>query len=210
MKRKNFTLMELLAVIGIIAILQAMLLPAVLVVQAKARVSAAKQEMNAISLALSAFEQEYGRYPTKDSADEVKTDGSDLFYGVDNNWKVHMEGDAVNNYVKGYYTFFDVLSYANHNSANDDPTAFVKSQNSRKKTFLDVDGNYFGPETSCGIRDPWENTYVVAIDANGDGKITIPGALTKTGSDLTVHKSICIISVGADDTNKDDLIYSWD
>jgi len=82
------------------------------------------------------------------------------------------------------------------------------------------DGYFSADEKNCGYRDPWGNTYVIALDAGGDGKITIPAALSSDGKKMVIHKSVCVISVGqqsneigisaeAGKMDKKEFIYSW-
>jgi prepilin-type N-terminal cleavage/methylation domain-containing protein len=61
--RRAFTLIEVLTVVTIIAVLLGILLPSVAMVRAKAKETAEKAQLNAISMALEAFKQDYGDYP---------------------------------------------------------------------------------------------------------------------------------------------------
>ena len=72
MKRKNYTLIELLIVIAIIGILCAILLPALGGIRERSQMKMTKTEMAAIETAILAFEQEYGRFPNG------KTDGESV------------------------------------------------------------------------------------------------------------------------------------
>lgn len=61
--RHGFTLIELLTVIAVIAILAGILIPAVGVVQNKARKAKTRAQFNQYATALEAFKGEYGFYP---------------------------------------------------------------------------------------------------------------------------------------------------
>ncbi len=61
--KMGFTLMELLVVITIIAILTGLLLPAVVRIKEKARITKAAATIEALKVALSMFHQDYGYYP---------------------------------------------------------------------------------------------------------------------------------------------------
>lgn len=63
-----FTLVELMIVIGIIAILVAMMFPVVLGAKAKARKKQALTEAHNIALALKAYRMEYGKWPNQNQA----------------------------------------------------------------------------------------------------------------------------------------------
>ena len=67
MKNKNFTLIELLITIAIIAILAAMLFPAISHVRNSAKETKAKAEMQAIETAIKSYEATYGILPNNSS-----------------------------------------------------------------------------------------------------------------------------------------------
>ncbi len=62
-QRRGFTLIEILVVVGIIALLIGILLPALSKVQEKAKVTQTMGLMQEFSKACDAFQQEFGRYP---------------------------------------------------------------------------------------------------------------------------------------------------
>jgi len=62
-KKSAFTLVELLAVLGIIAILVALLIPAVTMVRKMARETQQKAQLTTIEMGLTAFKNDYGDYP---------------------------------------------------------------------------------------------------------------------------------------------------
>jgi type II secretory pathway pseudopilin PulG len=65
-KRTGFTVVELLAAIGIIALMVSLLIPALNVVRNKAKETKQKAQFMTISLALEAFRNDYGDYPNSD------------------------------------------------------------------------------------------------------------------------------------------------
>ena len=71
MKRKKtgFTMVEILTVVGIIAILVAVLIPALTMVRRIAKETQQKAQLTAIDLALIAFKADYGDYPPSDWPD---------------------------------------------------------------------------------------------------------------------------------------------
>ena len=66
-KRPGFTLVELLVVVGIIAILAALLTPVVMQSLAKARNAAIKAEIDMLHMAIMNYKNEYGSFPPCDS-----------------------------------------------------------------------------------------------------------------------------------------------
>ncbi len=65
-KKTGFTMVELLAVLGIIALLVGLLLPALSAVRNIAKETKQKAQFIAIELALTAFKNDYGDYPPSD------------------------------------------------------------------------------------------------------------------------------------------------
>jgi len=65
-KRTGFTVVELLAALGIIALMVSLLIPALNVVRTKAKETKQKAQFMTINLALTAFKDDYGDYPGSD------------------------------------------------------------------------------------------------------------------------------------------------
>jgi type II secretory pathway pseudopilin PulG len=65
-KRTGFTVVELLAALGIIALMVSLLIPALNVVRNKAKETKQKAQFMTISLALEAFKGDYGDFPRSD------------------------------------------------------------------------------------------------------------------------------------------------
>jgi prepilin-type N-terminal cleavage/methylation domain-containing protein len=65
-KRTGFTLVELLAALGIIALMVGLLIPALSMVRRTAKETKQKAQFTAIELALTAFKNDYGDYPGSD------------------------------------------------------------------------------------------------------------------------------------------------
>ncbi|MDT8300854.1 MAG: type II secretion system protein [Sedimentisphaerales bacterium] len=65
-KRTGFTIVELLAALGIIALMVSLLIPALNVVRNKAKETKQRAQFMTINLALEAFKNDYGDYPPSD------------------------------------------------------------------------------------------------------------------------------------------------
>jgi general secretion pathway protein G len=66
MKRRAFTLIELLIVVAIIAILAAIAIPNFLSAQVRSKIARAESDMRSVSLALEAYYTDYNDYPPED------------------------------------------------------------------------------------------------------------------------------------------------
>jgi prepilin-type N-terminal cleavage/methylation domain-containing protein len=142
---RGFTLLELLVVITIIIILMGMLFPAFRGIQDQAKRTQAKNDLNQIVTAISAFYTEYGRYPLPTGVI------ADTSYATNNN------------------TVFDILRYDTNHADVDT----VKAMNPRQIVFIeppvakDQAAPKLGLNTTTGVwYDPWGYAYNVTIDAN--------------------------------------------
>jgi prepilin-type N-terminal cleavage/methylation domain-containing protein len=154
---RGFTLVELLVVITIIIVLVSMLFPAFRGIQDQAKRTQAKNDLNQITTAISAFYTEYGRYPV----DPTITNPSDANGGT-------FTASSANNYL-----LFDVLR--NDISRNQ---TMVQSLNPRQIVFIEppIAKDQVNPKlgictgTTCakpGVwYDPWGYPYNITLDAN--------------------------------------------
>jgi prepilin-type N-terminal cleavage/methylation domain-containing protein/prepilin-type processing-associated H-X9-DG protein len=95
MKRKGFTLIELLVVVAIIAILAAMLLPALSKARERARQAVCINNLKQIALGFMMYLQDYDeRFPRR-------TEGCDPFTGATKYWRTHIL-DYICAYTRGY------------------------------------------------------------------------------------------------------------
>ena len=180
---RAFTLVELLTVIAIIAILAAMLFPALAAVKKHALKVRAHTEVLEIANAIEAYDSAYGRFPVSTNAQFAASGAnSDFTYGwnfdtptgplqvptfsasgvIQSNAEVVAILMSVTNYPNGQM----VLANLNYRK-NPQQTIFLTPKVSGydpsapgpPEGGVDINGVY---------RDPWGNPYVISMDLNYD------------------------------------------
>jgi prepilin-type N-terminal cleavage/methylation domain-containing protein len=201
---RGFTLVEILVVVGILALLAALIFPAVSFAQRRSREKAAAARIEQLKLALSAYEADFGDYPpTSLAAPGLATNGTNE--GIE-----ALVRCLTTRRERGPYATFEDKELANtdEDSLLRDP---CDSTIASKELFELV--------------DPWGNPYIYYhnrdyrggakleryILANGERAICKPHPNPKTGQYPAVS-SFMIWSVGANGVNEDgegDDIASW-
>lgn len=204
MKKRYFTLVELLVVIGIVAILAGLVLPAVIGGAQQGRITQAKADMKSIQMALAQMDQTYGRILVAESS------GDFMFSNVSNG--ISPIGDTGNSLSTKYVVLgkdcasetLKGVKYSGgtYNVKKDNEEAYDSfiaeitgtnnkgyKHNPRKIKFLNPnpnfdpskDYNFVDPATGadnkiCLWRDPWGNPYVIMISVDGNDRLVKPDA----------------------------------
>jgi prepilin-type N-terminal cleavage/methylation domain-containing protein len=179
-----FTLIELLVVISIIAILAALLLPAIAIAKQKAQVKKAQMEVTQVAQAIQTYESEFSKYPVSsvgpgpNATSAAAAVGEDFTYG--GGFK-QPSGSIYNVYVPGTYLAnnSEVMAVLmDMESWPIPPGGFTinrgHAKNPQRNKFLNAsmisDTNSPGVGPDGVFRDPWGNPYVITMDLNYDDK----------------------------------------
>jgi type II secretory pathway pseudopilin PulG len=168
-------LIELLVVIAIIAILAAMLLPALSKVKQKAREKEARLDVAKIQSAILKYESDYSRLPcSSETLARATAAGEDFTYGTDIGGVPVTVPLPPGNYTTNSSEIIAILMDMETYPADNSPTvnqAHVK--NTRKYRYLDNVDMSDDP-TAGGVgpdliyRDPWGTPYIITLDLNYD------------------------------------------
>ena len=185
MKRHDFSLVELLVVIGIIGLLAGLLLPAVSGGRQKGMITQAKADMNSIRMALKNVETNYGQMIKTDGAENptaefngkkaksVSSEDEEKVIAIGNNDLGGSESEDA------YNAFIRELSVPQELDTDE------KNINKRNIKFLDPRPEYDKDAEETIWRDPWGNPYTVLINVNYTDKIYIPIEAAKVRSSAT-------------------------
>ena len=184
-KRYNFTLVELLVVIGIIAILAGLVLGAVTIGQTRGRNTQAKSDMASIIMALRAVETTYGKIVNTSKSFDGVEPGTETSTSSDDTWRL---GKGRGNIPKSYDNFIAELSVPGNKAFTSTDKYNI---NKRKLVFLEPRAG-FNPEEKYTEqrdllwRDPWGSRYVNFIHTSGDKYIKVSDG-SRVASDIAIY-----------------------
>ena len=206
MKKRNFTLVELLVVIGILAILASLIIPAVIGAKQQGRITQARADMSSLRTAFEGMAKDYnGRM--------VKKDGSDYKLGNHSLEKSSSDSGCVTiDETSATDRYCDAIAELSDPSNTD----LTVSLNKRKIKYLDPRPEYDPSKSPTNDDnkantwlDPWGNPYRIRINFDGTEKITDPSDASKKLSGRIILWSLGPDGgSGTNDKDKDN-IPSW-
>lgn len=217
--KKQFTLIEMLAVIAIIAILAGLLLPAINGARQKARETQALADINAIKTAIISANNTYGKMfePSLFSGvdkGQSTTDCAVVRIGGVKTKELAAEpaSDDYKNY-KNYMLELMAVSSA-YNTFNTREVAFLSMPSSLDLTKLNNKDSY-----EKLMIDPWGNQYIILMvdyensTPAGRRRPAVKNVESVDGTQKTLNGDLFIYSLGKDgaeggDTNRDNVT-SW-
>jgi prepilin-type N-terminal cleavage/methylation domain-containing protein len=171
-----FTLVELLAVIAIIGILAALLLPALAVVKVRAQKNQARLQIQDIVTAIQNYDSAYSRMPVSTPVQTlaVNTYKGQFTYGG-SVLAPYMPGTIPASFITNNSEVIAILMDITNYPDGSGPTANVNHQKNPQQTaFLNArqvtDTNMPGVGPDLVDRDPWGNPYVITINLNDDNQ----------------------------------------
>lgn len=219
-QKQTFTLVELLVVIGIIAILAGLVIPAVIRAQQQGRITQAKSDMATILLALKGVESTYNKMvaPESDSTttysfddnkvsestETIKISSSSVVYKY---IKIGDFKDAKTAEQNAYDSFIAELSVPQKIDS------LKLNINKRKMKFLDPNPK-FDPAADYDDaknlpylwRDPWGNRYIILI--NTDFKDGIPHPAAPSSKVLSGKAVIYSCGPNGTDNSAKNILYN--
>lgn len=199
-KQKSFTMIELLVVMGVLAVLISLIYTVTTTIPENARDNQAKSEVRMIVMAIKAYRTDYGKWPNQTQSDIDKTYftnnyliiqplmGSNLM-GANPRNKIYFEGQTNRLDSKGNYLDPWGMPYVITIDENEDNiltvTQLVNQVFNRRVSKAE---NEWKVETNS------ISYYAGAPYNNSNRYFVIPGIVVDVGSFKNTHNSISIVS----------------
>jgi prepilin-type N-terminal cleavage/methylation domain-containing protein len=151
MRNKGFTILELIVVVTIITILATFLIPAGGRARERARQAKAKSQIAALEVAITAFQTDFGFYPT------TQITGSSPNFSVNSGATAESNNVAVTEILTG----FNLSGGSRAASSNT-----LVTSSAWNGPYLDLDVS--DVNGSGAMIDPWSNPYVFGLDLDGN------------------------------------------
>lgn len=187
MKAKAFTLVELLTVIGIIALLVGLLMPAFTVIRNSAKEAKQKAQLTMISLALYTFKNDYGDYPPSNWMNPPPNLGPMDYCGAQKLTEALLGRDLLGFHPRTDWSATSPLFY---------PLTPISAQNQseRKGLYLELAttnvfrlSDLYGPVLATNPLNP--DTFLIC-DFFGKKKVTlVPGGTAKAGTPILYYRA---------------------
>lgn len=185
MKKKTFTLIEIMVVIAIIAILAGFIYPALMAVQNSSRRTKTETILTGVNTAIKVYKGDYYSLPAVGGKVQPRI-GS---WSGSNNDAIEPDSD--------YITFFDILTYKNIENATGVPSDAVKKANPKAKQYLDPPKEYFRVKDNLhSIRDAWNHPILIFLDNDGNEIIEVSGSYNPSGKTEEYGGDAVAISLG--------------
>ncbi len=162
---RGFTLVELLTVIGIIAVLAGILIPTVNVALKKAKMAKAQADVQAIALAARAYYDEYGKWP---EVGDPKSTNSNNWPGKESNKELNMFTDLDHAVQVNAYTMAALTALDRSHNPKGIEFLTVKQQSRKPVSMYLSNQSLRIPDSTERIdwffADPWDRPYFIAMD----------------------------------------------
>ncbi|MFO1521828.1 MAG: type II secretion system protein [Kiritimatiellia bacterium] len=182
-KRGAFTLIELLAVVLILGILMAIVIPAVMKAISNSEKTAVKKEVVAIERSIAGYMTKYGCFPDENNL------------ATDRIYPTSKPNTFIINNLTGTNTTLTTL-HGNPMQNNAERIRFMEFDEARYKS-------------TAGYYDIWNQSYYIALDTNNDNQlnITFPSG---GGTVILKGRRIAVWSEGDPSESPKKRITSWD